>query len=482
MAVPILKRENTLGITYIEGEIKEHHFEIIIERVLGVPEEEVIGIDNRGNARFLFEVSTQQRYANICVGFTGRDIPIEHGIVIQVDDISSCSTMVKLSRVPLNLDNDVLTQILQKYGEVEKCQNYFRKFGKYCKLKKSGDRIAWMQLTQMIPQSLYIKHIENFIYVKHPNQQFTCNKCGDIGHRGRFCNVQPEDFKHVVDVNVLDPLQTEINRDDNGHSGDVNNSESLVEVSAENMDVHIDPSQNNKTFFCSECDYQCSYEHIFTEHMEQHKGEKSFLCSECGYQTSTMCGLDKHMQIHTGEKPLSCTDSGHIQKHTGENHFKCHICELVSIGRAAHEEHALIHDDEILISCSECEFQCRNENVLTNHLTSHDIHACKKCNFQGKTSKILANHVKTHTEKSFKCSKCEFTCTIADKFKHHMKNHSGGEKTSKSYSDTVKSPVSKKVSITSNTLKRGLSVSPEVVDTSKKTLRSNTNISKKSKN
>ena len=59
-----------------------------------------------------------------------------------------------------------------------------------------------------------------------------------------------------------------------------------------------------------------------------------------------------------------------------------------------------------------------------------------------------------------------------------MKNHSGA---GRSYSDTVKSPVYKKTPLASNTQKRGLSVSPEVVDTNKTMLRSNKNNNRKTK-
>ena len=72
----ILTRVNCIGITYVVGEIQEYHYEKIIERILGVPENEVEGIDNRGNTRFIFEVSTKKRYESICETFTGRDISI----------------------------------------------------------------------------------------------------------------------------------------------------------------------------------------------------------------------------------------------------------------------------------------------------------------------------------------------------------------------------------------------------------------------
>ena len=52
MAESILKRENTIGITYVKGEIEEPHYELVIEKTFGVPESEIFGIDDRGNTRF----------------------------------------------------------------------------------------------------------------------------------------------------------------------------------------------------------------------------------------------------------------------------------------------------------------------------------------------------------------------------------------------------------------------------------------------
>ena len=57
----LLIRENSIGITYVVGEIQEPHYETIIETILGIPEGEVLGIDDRGKYRFLFEVSSKKK-------------------------------------------------------------------------------------------------------------------------------------------------------------------------------------------------------------------------------------------------------------------------------------------------------------------------------------------------------------------------------------------------------------------------------------
>ena len=57
--------------------------------------------------------------------------------MIQVDDISSYGTKIEISRVPFIIDNNMLKIMLQEFGEIYKCQHYYRKFGKYSKLNKT---------------------------------------------------------------------------------------------------------------------------------------------------------------------------------------------------------------------------------------------------------------------------------------------------------------------------------------------------------
>ena len=433
----ILKRVNCIGITYNVGEIQEYHYEKIIERILGVPENEVEGIDNRGNTRFIFEVSTRKRYEIICETFTGRDIAIGNNCRIQVDDISSYGTRVEISRVPFEVTNDMLTIMLQKYGNVYKCQNYYKTFGKYRQLNKSGDRIVWMKLKEQIPQSLQINQTQMTIYVQYPNQPMSCNKCGHTGHRARYCTRGPNDSKNVIYIKKSDfvnndddsvgegdsdsnddDADNDEDNDDDDHDGDDDDCD------ANKIDVHIEPSQNNNIFECTKCAYKCKYDHIFKDHM---------------------------------------------LVHAGENSFKCDICELECRDKSTYEKHMLIHNNEILLSCTECTYEGLNKEVLSNHLKTHNIYACVKCEYKSNSLKGLNGHIKIHNQKILKCSKCEFTCTLPNKLNIHMKTHTGEDICSEILSDISKCSSSEKTPLNSNSSKRSLSVSPDVVDSNKKT-------------
>ena len=50
---------NTLGIHFIQGKLMRHHFEAILDKVMGIPDTEIEGLDDRGDTRFIFKVTTQ---------------------------------------------------------------------------------------------------------------------------------------------------------------------------------------------------------------------------------------------------------------------------------------------------------------------------------------------------------------------------------------------------------------------------------------
>ena len=192
MSDPELPKKNTIGITYTEGYIKDAHYECIIETKLGIPENELYGIDSRGSGRFIFKVKSEARYVHICENFLGKEIEIEPGFKFRVDDISANKTRVCITRVPFEVSNEMLQDMLEQYGKVHRVQDYFQRFGKYTKLEGTGNRIAWITLNQEIPQSIDINQIKNNIFVKYPRQPSTCHKCGLRDHLSRECTT-PED-------------------------------------------------------------------------------------------------------------------------------------------------------------------------------------------------------------------------------------------------------------------------------------------------
>ena len=448
----ILIRENCIGIKYNRGLIKQFHFDLILHEILGIPDEEVEGIDDRGNDRWIFQVTSKERYDAVCEKFTGRDIPVGNDCCIQVDDISSPGTRIEISCVPFSISNQQLSGMLSKYGEIYKCQNYNRTFGKYNKLKRTSDRIFWMKLNDQMPQMLIIKDTEiSSLYVKYQKQPLSCNKCGHAGHKSFRCNRHPDGFKNIIDINdgcVESDFSDNIDMEDVFQDDDdiSNISVTTIPVNLDHIDVHIDPSQNQNNFKCKNCDYQCSYEHILKIHMESHTGEKPHKCSDCEYQSNDAQTLKDHMKTHLKEKPSDAE-----------------INNLVSASRSEHVIKESEINNGIVNKCTECSFNCKTLDEILNHLITHNIYACNKCDYRSNSSNGLKGHIKKHNEKKFKCTKCDFKATSLIAVSNHMKIHTGEEICISPVDDEIKS---------SQSSKRGLPLSsPEKIDLENSTRR-----------
>ena len=151
------------------------------------------------------------------------------------------------------------------------------------------------------------------------------------------------------------------------------------------------------------------------------------------------------------------------------------MCEIVNECRVASNQQALADVNENLLLCSECDYECRNKDILINHLKSHNVYACDKCEFRGTASKGLGAHNKLHKRKQFKCTICEYTANTYSKLNIHMRSHSGEVITAESLLELVQSRSSDKSPLAQNKGKRNLSVSPEANTDNKLTCNGNNN-------
>ena len=291
-----LPKINTIGIRYIEGIIKDVHYGQIIEKILGVPRNEVYGIDVRPDGKimnkFLFKVTTYNRYKVICAKFSGREFEIEKGYRIQVEDISSNNTRVFISMVPFEVSNTMLKDVFRKYGKVHTCVNYNQNYGMYNDLKGQGNRIVWMKLNHHIPQNIEINQAVSHILVKYPGQVSTCHNCGHSGHESRSCRTAIDQRVNKIDLDL--------------------NLEKLNKTASVDSDItiHVNSSLDSIKFACEFCDYCCTDEAILDVHMATHTGEKPFICNNCENKFKSSSDLEVHMATHTGEQTCKCNVCG----------------------------------------------------------------------------------------------------------------------------------------------------------------------------
>ena len=52
-------RENCIGIKYNSGLRQQFHYELVLDDILGIPDEENEAIDTRGNDRWIFQVKSK---------------------------------------------------------------------------------------------------------------------------------------------------------------------------------------------------------------------------------------------------------------------------------------------------------------------------------------------------------------------------------------------------------------------------------------
>ena len=97
-------------------------------------------------------------------------------------------------------------RILESYGKVDSISTCTTDVGMFGELM-SMERIVWMtDMTSQIPSSLFVNLTQTYIYFSYPNQQKTCNRCGDTEHDTTECKVfkktPPQERSNVVN---LDP-------------------------------------------------------------------------------------------------------------------------------------------------------------------------------------------------------------------------------------------------------------------------------------
>ena len=112
------------------------------------------------------------------------------------------------------------------------------------------------------------------------------------------------------------------------------NDKCSSESESEDLDIHVDPSQNSKKFDCPECDYTCTYEDILIDHMECHTRE----------EPPAYVGTDNQPNVA----------SSFLGSKKVEKQIKCHLCEFACDNITSLEDHMNSHNNEILLSCTEC--------------------------------------------------------------------------------------------------------------------------------
>lgn len=99
--------------------------------------------------------------------------------------------------------------------------------------------------------------------------------------------------------------------------------------------------------------------------------------------------------------------------------YQCHLCNVATKTRRLLARHLVsVHEEgspeDKPLRCNTCEFTCRHQLVLEQHLRSHGgsrLYKCADCSFSTQNKQKMTWHLRIHTgEKPYGCEQCRYTC------------------------------------------------------------------------
>ena len=463
MVPPIRRRVNTIGIRYVGGSVKREHYRTIFEDIIRVRDEEIIAIAELDSTHILFKLSTKETYQRICRDFTYVEIDVGAYDIIVIDDISSYDTVVNIRKIPFDITKDEVVQVLAKYGTVKK--SYYRSlYGVSYFQGRITDRISInMAIDKPIPSTIYVREVDDYIYLSHIGQIATCHICGRSDHKANKCQDRvgnginavsldnDTDNEPIPEDQVANPGGDEDANDNTPHQVttadniqpvkqvDINESQfQRQNISDMNM-TSTQLTQTDSQLFGSTCENTSVPESLVPIHKDTHSGEKSFKCY-----------IDHPNKLKLA--PLSFTDistlSGKTIKFSNKGIPNFTICmpELEynpTLGMIP-ETNSVTHTGEKPIPCSmgPIPHATNTNNAIKITENVKTIFKCLKCDYTSDHQSEVAKHIQTHTgeklnqckqihtgekqtQKQLQCELCPLIFHTNEKYEDHTQAHKG---------------------------------------------------------
>ncbi|XP_071396575.1 zinc finger protein 142 [Centroberyx affinis] len=249
----------------------------------------------------------------------------------------------------------------------------------------------------------------------------SCNKCNKTfgtmtklrQHKTRIHDKQPTHFCSLCDFSgyTLDDVRRHNHR---CHTGELEHACTHCEarfssdVALRNHCKRV--HQLQVCFSCLQCDYTCSSEATLKTH--QQSKHPQLKCATCQESFETKESLEVHQRTHLAHQ--------------------CQLCPFATKTRQVLAHHLLnAHEEgspeDKPLKCSSCQFSCRHQLVLEQHLRSHGgkrLYKCTDCKYSTRNKQKITWHIRIHTgEKPYSCEQCSYTCTDPSRLKFHMRVH-----------------------------------------------------------
>ena len=147
------------------------------------------------------------------------------------------------------------------------------------------------------------------------------------------------------------------------------------------------------------------------------KEKPRFQCEFCDFTSNKLCHYKRHTSTHSSEKPIACTLcdyrckredllNNHMKKHMGgiEKPYICDQCEYRTFSNSTLMQHIrLKHSDIKPFSCRFCDFTSKllagiQRHEASVHEQSSEVFKCSQCDFSTVDEKRCIEHVKAHEQ------------------------------------------------------------------------------------
>lgn len=181
---------------------------------------------------------------------------------------------------------------------------------------------------------------------------------------------------------------------------------------------------------CSLCNGKFSSELALRYHCKRvHQLQGSFVCKQCDYTCSSATTLRTHQESQHSQTrrqdPFKTKESLVVNQRSTLTH-QCQLCPIATKTRKLLAQHLLSEHEEgpsedKPLKCSTCEFVCRHQLVLEQHLRTHRgkrLYKCTVCQYATRNKQKIMWHIRIHTgEKPYSCELCSYTCADPSRLK-----------------------------------------------------------------
>lgn len=183
------------------------------------------------------------------------------------------------------------------------------------------------------------------------------------------------------------------------------------------------------TCVCTHCQAGFSSESALRNHCRRaHPLQTCFTCRKCEFTCSSDATLKDHQQSRHPEAQCStCQNKQSLQIHQ-RTHLvhQCQLCSFAAKTKQLLAQHLLREHEGgppegKPLNCSRCQFVCRHQLVLEQHLRSHGskrLYKCTDCEYTTQNKQKITWHIRIHTgEKPYGCDQCSYTCSDPSRLK-----------------------------------------------------------------